>query len=350
MKISIWQDTEEEKHDILNLTKKTFGDVEITNPSYFDWQYRKNPFGKALIILALNDSDNQIIGTNTIIPLELRADGEQIISSLACNVQVHPNFRNQRIFSKLLSSMSKYALSKDIHSLFAIPNDNSFNAFIKEGSIEIVQLPLLIKPIKFSQYFDSPIKQILKPFDLFWKNRNTELSNIQEFQDDFDDSFEDLVEQSSKRIPVMNSRKKDFLNWRYKNHPTRKYQIFVLKNNGKLEGYIITKIHHLGKKKIGVILDYLVNANLKDKNQLKGLIDKAIFNFWQNDVSVAIATSRKGLLENELLHSSGFFLCPSFLKPESLHFIVQILDNNLKHTKLTKFDNWFFVFGDYDVF
>ena len=350
MKISPWEDTEEEKRQMLNLTKKTFGDVEITNPSYFDWQYRKNPTGKALITLALNDSDNQIIGTNTIIPLELTVDGEQIISSLACNVQVHPDFRNQKIFSKLLSSMPKYALSNDVHSLFAIPNDNSFNAFIKEGSIEIVQLPLLIKPIKLSQYFDSPLKQILKPFDIFWKNRDTGLSDIQEFHDDFDDSFEVLAKQTSKRISVMNSRKKEFLNWRYKNHPTREYQIFTLNNNEELVGYIITKIHHLGKKKIGVILDYMVNANFKDKSQLKGLVDKAIFHFWKNDVSVAIATSRKGVLENELLRSSGFFLPPSFLKPESLHFIVQIFDNNSKHAKLTKFNNWFFVFGDYDVF
>jgi len=65
-------------------------------------------------------------------------------------------------------------------------------------------------------------------------------------------------------MSVMNSRKKEFLNWRYKNHPTRKYQIYTLKKNHELIGYIITKIHHLGKKKIGVILDYMVNANFED--------------------------------------------------------------------------------------
>ena len=42
--------------------------------------------------------------------------------------------------------------------------------------------------------------------------------------------------------------------------------------------------------------------------------------------------------------------CLSFLKLESLHFTVQIFDGYKKHTKLTKFDNWFFVLGDYDVF
>ena len=349
MKISLWEDSEDEKQEILNLTKITFGDVEINNSSYFDWQYRDNPNGKALVLLARDDSNNLIVGTNTIIPIKLIVDNEIIMSSLACNVQVHPDYRKKRIFSKLLLSMPGFALDRNICSLFAIPNDNSFKAFINEGSIEITHLPLLIKPIKLSEYFGIPIKQILKPFDVFWKNKNI-FSNIEEFYGNFDDSFENLAKKTSKRVSVMNSRKKEFLNWRYKNHPTQKYQIFTLKTNNELNGYIITKIHFIGKKKIGIILDYMVNSNFKNKIQLKNLIHKAISNFWENNVSVAIATSKNGLLENQLLKNCGFFTAPSFLKPVSLHFVVQTFDDDTKHAKLKKFDNWFFVFGDYDVF
>ena len=350
MKISPWVDTEDEKQAILDLTKQTFGDVDIAKPAYFDWQYRDNPNGKAIVLLARDDELNDmLVGTNTIIPLKLIVDGEIIESSLACNVQVHPDYRKKHIFSNLLLSMPDIALANNIHSLFAIPNDNSFKAFINEGSVQITHLPLLIKPIKLSEYFGFPVKQILKPFDIFWKNKNI-FSNIEELDGNFDDSFENLAKKTSKRTSIMNNRKKEFLNWRYKNHPTRKYNIFILKTNNELIGYIITKIHYIGKKKIGVILDYMVNSDHKDKIQLKNLIHKAISNFWENDVSVAIATSRDGLLENQLLRSCGFFTAPSFLKPVSLHFIVQTFDNNMQHTKLQKFDNWFFVFGDYDVF
>lgn len=349
MKISLWTDSEDEKQSMLDLTKKTFGDVEITTPSYFDWQYRENPDGKAIVVLAHDDSNDLIVGTNTIIPSKLIIDGEEITSSLACNVQVHPNYRKKGIFSELLLSMPKFALENDIHSLFAIPNNNSFKAFINEGSIEITQLPLLVRPIRFSQYFSFPIKQILKPLDIFWK-KNVFSSNIEQINGDFDDSFEILAKKTSNRVSVMHSRNKKFLNWRYTNHPTRKYQIFTLKENNELLGYVITRIHYLNKNKVGVILDYMVDADYEDGIKLKSLIDKAISYFWDNDVSVAIATSRNGLLENDLLRKSGFFTAPSFLKPESLHFIVQTFDDDKKHTKLTKFDNWFFVFGDYDVF
>ena len=150
MKISLWVDTEGEKQAILDLTKKIFGDIDIGNSKFFDWQYRYNPNGKAIILLARDEKLNNIlIGTNTILPIKLIVDGEIILSSLACNVQVHPNYRKQNIFSNLLSSMTDFALDQQISSLFAIPNDNSFKAFTNEGSIEIAHLPLLIKPIKF---------------------------------------------------------------------------------------------------------------------------------------------------------------------------------------------------------
>ncbi len=350
MKISPWVDTEVQKQAILDLTKKTFGDVDIAGTVYFDWQYRDNPSGKAIVLLSHdNDSNDMLVGTHTLIPLKLIVDGEIIISSLCCNVQIHPDYRKKHIFSNLLLSVPDSALAHNIHSFFGIPNNNSFKAFINNGSIEITRLPLLIKPIKLSEYFGSPIKQILKPFDIFWKNTNT-FSGIDELDGNFDDSFENLAKKTSKRVSVMNSRTKEFLNWRYKNHPTQKYQIFTLKTNNELIGYIITKIHYIGKKKIGVILDYMVNSDHKDNIQLKNLIHKAISYFLDNDVSVAIATSRNGLLENDLLRRSGFFVAPSFLKPVSLHFIVQTFDGDKRHAKLTKFDNWFFVFGDYDVF
>jgi len=351
MKISLWTDTEDEKQAILELTKKTFGDVEIANSAYFDWQYRSNPEGKAIVLLAIDDSKNNLlIGTNAIIRTRLLIDGKETFSFLACNAQVNSDYRKKRIFYKLLLSTSNSATNNGISSIFAFPNNNSFNSYIKEDAVEITTLPLLVRPIKPSQYFRSPIKQILKPFDIFWKKKQTFPSNIEQLDGNFDDSFETLTKKTSKRISVINSRKKEFLNWRYKDHPTRKYTIFTLKQNNELIGYIITKIHFLDKNKIGVIVDYMVNSDFKNKHHLKALVDKAISYFWDNDVSVAIVTSNKDLLENKLLHKSGFFVVPSFLKPEPLHFMVRITNDDEKHMKLTKFDNWFFSFGDYDVF
>lgn len=347
MIITKWTDTEEEKTQIINLSRQTFGDVEITNPLYFDWQYRKNPEGKALVLLAKDDSKNNlIVGSNTIIPIKLLVDNEEIISSLACNVQVHPNYQKKGVFSNLLSSMSSEATEKGISSLFAVPNENSFNSFIKEGSIEITQLPLLVRPIKFSQYFQNPLNKILSIFDYLWKTKISD-ETVQEFDGNFD-NFQSLLLLLSERVPVLLKRNTEFFKWRYLEHPTKKYKIFVLKEKNIIIGYIIIRIHILNKKKIGVILDYVVDPNA-EHSSLKKLIIKAMNYFWKHDASLAIATVGIGL-EKNLLQESNFFHIPSFLKPEPLHFIIRLFNSKNNLQKLKSFDNWFFTFGDYDIF
>jgi len=52
-----------------------------------------------------------------------------------------------------------------------------------------------------------------------------------------------------------------------------------------------------------------------DEKKLKKLIEKALEYFWNNDASIAIVTSRSGLLEHKLLKQKGFFKIPSALKP-----------------------------------
>ena len=352
MIISEWVDCENEKTAILDLTRKVFGDVEYATPSYFDWQYRDNPQGKAIVLLAKDEEkNNSVIGLEVIIPTKVIVDQKIVMTSLSCNSAIDPAYRKQGVFSKLLASIRDKALKNGISSLYAVPNDESFNAFIKQGSVEIVNLPLLVRPLKLSKYFDTPVRTLLQPFDSIWKINKNINSDIEQPINEYNSDFETLTAKASKRISIIQKRDKEFLQWRYGKHPTRKYQTFVLKENSVLKGYIITRQTILNGKNIGVIVDFLVDAEVKNREKLKDLVKTALENFWKNDISLAIATCRNGLLENKILRETGFFTTPQFLKPQSLHFILMPFDaNNQSLKKLQVFGNWFFSFGDYDVF
>lgn len=350
MKISEWIDSESEKTSILDLTKKTYGDSEISSPSYYDWLYRQNPQGKPIIFLAKDEEKNDsVIGMEPIVPMKLIIDQNVITSYLSCNSIVHPDYRKKGIFSKLLSLILDKSLRNEISCVYSVPNERSFNAFIRGGFTEIAKLPLLVKPLRFSKYFDEPLRSIIRPFDSIWKINN--YSNIEPFTDRYNTDFDSLANKVSKRVSIIQKRDKEFLQWRYANHPTRKYQTFVLREDSVLKGYIITRETTIKEKTIGVIVDFMVDAEIKDQKKLKDLVNAALANFWKNDVSLAIATCRTGLLENKILHEAGFHTIPKFLKPESLHLIVLSSDSaNSSLTKLKEFNNWFFSFGDYDVF
>jgi len=68
MIISKWIDTKENEKAILDLCRRVYSRSDIINSSYFDWQYRKNSQGKAIIMLGLNEEqNNSVIGIASVI-------------------------------------------------------------------------------------------------------------------------------------------------------------------------------------------------------------------------------------------------------------------------------------------
>lgn len=344
-----WSNTEIEKDQILKITQKVYPNSEFATSEYFDWQYRDGPYGPAKIALA-KDKNGNIIGIEPILPMRILVDGKSIMSSLSCNSIVDPDFRNQGIFSQLVSNMLKLINSKEITTIYSIPNKKSYKIFLKNGFTEICELPLLVRPLKLSNYFSSPIKEIIKPFEIFWKVKKGK-NKIEQFKGKINSDFEDLIKDLSKRTPILQIRDKEFLEWRYNKHPSRKYETHILKENNELLGYIITRIANINGKKIGIILDFVYNSKVKDNDGPKDLVKKVLERFWDEEVSLSIVTCGNDSQEKKILHQVGFKTSPRFLKPEPLYFIVggsNSDDETLK--KIKNFKNWFFTFGDYDVF
>ena len=340
-----------DKDQILDLTRKIFGDTEISKSDFFDWQYLHNPEGEAIVITAKDDGKkNSIIGIESILPMNIIVNQKIVKASLSCNSYIHLEYRKKGIFSKLISMIPEESMKKDILCIYGVANDNSFNSFIKKGSHEISNLPILFRPMRLSNYFSFPLGTILRLFDNIWKIKKSVNPNVIQFSGYFDESFEILSKKASQRIPIIKHRTKEFLNWRYRDHPTRKYKTFVLKENSILEGYIITRKTNVNGKSVGVIVDFLVDSDTNPK-KIRDLIQIALNDLWNSGVSVTIAVSGPLTFEYQSLCNTGFKIAPKFLKPQSAHFILISSDSNRGDLEqLKKYDNWFFSFGDYDVF
>ena len=261
---------------------------------------------------------------------------------------VDPDYRKKGIFSKLISFAKNESKINDISCIYGVANDNSFNLFRKKNSHEISDLPILFRPMRLSNYFSFPISNFLHLFDNIWKIKKNYNSNIVQFNDYFDESFEVLCKKVNERIPIIKHRTKEYLNWRYKDHPTREYKTFVLKENSILEGYIVTRKTYLNGKSIGVIVDFLVNSKINPE-KVKDLINTALEYFWNSNISVTIATFGPLTFEYQLLSKTGFKIAPKFLKPQSAHFIL-INSTDDEFDQLKHYENWFFSFSDYDIF
>lgn len=349
MKIEEWKNSDLEKEQILKLMKKVYPNSELSTSEYFDWQYRNGPYGIATILLA-KDDDDSIIGIEPILPMKLYVNNKVTLSSLSCNSVVDPDFRKRGIFSRLVSNILKIIEKKEISTIYGIPNIKSYNIFMRNGFDEINQLPLLIKPLKFSKYFSHPTKGLIRLIEIFFKVKNGK-SDIELFSGEINSDFEKIIKNLSNRVSILQKRDKEFLQWRYRDNPAKKYDIHVLKENTQLKGYIVTTVAELKEKKIGVVLDFVFDSTIENKEGPKDLVRKVLEMFWKKDIPLAIATCGENSQENKILKQVGFIQSPRFLKPEPLYFIIgEISSHDQNIQRMKEFKNWFFTFGDYDVF
>jgi len=351
MKILKWKNLDKENHGMLELIDSGYENVEIKNPKYIHWQYNENPQGKSLIVLCVDDEkEDRIIGQEPIIPSNLNLDNECVKAAISLNSVVHSQYRRRGIFSKMVNALPELALKEGIVVAYGVPNSNSHKAFLKEGWKEITQLPLLVQILKPSKYFNNFLNIFLKPIDFFYKIKNEKQFIIEEYKGNFSE-FDDLTSKLPKRIPVSQKRNQSYLHWRYNNHPTRKYNTYIIRKESKIIGYMISRGTKFKGKQIGVILDFVTDGEKKNEAEFVALAKFVLFELQNKGVAITIATFPSSLLEYKILCKVGFFKVPEFMKPEPLPLIVNIFDKNNKDLKnVENYKNWFFSFGDYDVF
>jgi len=351
MRIAQWTNSEKENQEMLELIDNAYGDVEIKNILYINWQYNENPQGKSVIVLCFDhDKNDIIIGQESVISSELNLDNKCIKSSITLNSIVNSNYRRRGIFSKLLNALPALALKEGIVSAYGVPNTNSHKTFLKEGWKEITKLPLLIRLLTPSNYFGNTVKNFVRPFDFFYKIKIVEKFHIEHYKGNFID-FDNLTSKLTKRILISQNRNNQYLKWRYADHPTRKYDTYVVRKKSEIIGYIITRNTKFKGKQIGVILDFVTDGESNHVEEFVNLVKFALLELQKKGDSLAIATMQPLLLEYNILCKSGFFKAPDFLKPAPLQLMVNIFDKNNPELKsLEHYNNWFFSFGDYDVF
>ncbi len=346
MQIEKWNGSSNDKDKILSLVKTVFGENEYSTRDYFNWIYEKNPQGNPIIVFARDDKNDSIVGIETIIPMNLWLNEKPIKSALSCNSAVHPDYRSKGIFGMLIDEIQKLAKDEKFRCIYGIPNRNSYHAFVNRGFSEIGRLKIYGKPFKISKYFGN--HSILKPLDYLIKKEKDQ-TKLEPFKEEFDITYDNLFSNKKNNDKIISSKNKDFLNWRYKQHPTRKYETFRYNEKNELLAYIILRKTTFENKQVVVILDFVIHPKVTEYKEIIKFIFSVLNNYNENCVAV-ISTVNTRFREHEILKNVGFIGIPKIFKPEPFYFITSILESFEGHEKFKVFDNWFLSFGDYDVF
>jgi hypothetical protein len=309
-----WYKPGDESH-ILNLFKTVFGKDMMLD--YWQWRFRDNPKGEQCILLAW---DKEIlVGHYAVSPLKL-IHGDCIYKfALSMTTMVHPDWRNQKLFTRLASEVYQMLWKHDYAGVMGFPNDNS--------------LPGFVSGLGWTHAFDIRKLRAIKPrFE-----ERVSCSSIVVIET-FDGEFDTLSQLPIGNVEVFCSSR--YLNWRYVDNPINRYLIFVL-GTSSLDGYCICSIYNQGSYGVEcqiidirvinweLMLSLLKNVMVKVQQDMG--ID--IFTIWPvPDVNIMNQLRQLGFQDsNEITHFGGI------INPH-IPDLQKIWDSNL----------WFLTMGDSD--
>jgi len=285
-------------------------------PEYWDWRFVKNPFGKPIIRLCLDDE--KLVATYLVHPIVVELNGKT----------------QTGLFSMFTMTDSKYAglgiMTNLANEVFSIGKQRS-HSFVM-GFANVNSRYIFTKKLGFSEL--ATMKELTA--DLPHKISKSRLvcTKIDFFDETFSQFYDSVKQTSLITIP----RKADYLNWRFIKNPENKYECYKITHNGELIGYFILK-NYQGVK--GHIIDFLIKDNQEAYN---AMLTSAIDFCNLNNLSKLTLWVNSSLPLYAHLIKNGFY----DKQMENFFIYKNLTDHSMEEMGNSK--NWYITMSDSDVF
>lgn len=340
---------ENDMERILSLREIVFRDEERDklDPRFWRWQMIENPHGVGWSYLI--EDGNKIIGHLADLPKRFSFRKEVVLGTLTHDMMVHPNYRRRGVSNATARfGIQKVEREKGLFMTAYAIRMESLNSLLKVGWKEVTRLPVLVFPIRFygivKHYLRFKLISLVgggvaRLFYSFLlrrrKNKITglEIKKINELDEQFDLFWNRIIHL----FPIIGVRDRTYLNWRYLQHPTRRYAIYRAQKEGEMRGYIILRKVDLLNFNSAVIVDLLA----LDEEALLALIEEGIQHSRQEGADLLGVMIPKTHPYYQSLRKEGFL---SSLK--AFHFLVY---SHWKEEILFDPKAWYLTWGDTDV-
>jgi GNAT superfamily N-acetyltransferase len=312
---------EKDMEGIFSLRRNAFGEMEKDKlePRFWRWQFIERPAGRALIHIV--EDKSKVVGHFANLPSRFSFYGKVVHGTLSVDIMVHSDYRRKGIFR----AMGEYAIQRvrDENGLFMMAcliRRETIQGFKKMDWEGVVELPVLVYPIRFRGIVSRSLHFLPLRFlfggtarlfcNLFFQRRKGGGSKeivIEEIRN-LDDRYESFWHKALSLYPILGVRDRDYMTWRYLQHPTRTYTIYQAEKLGEMKGFIVLRKVDLLNFHSAIIVDLLA----LDEGTLLALVEKGIQHSIQEGADLLGMMIPKGHLYYQVLRGMGFL--PSLKK------------------------------------
>ena len=245
-------DDQEELNSLINRNFKK------TDSQWFNWSHHQNPFGENYCWLAHEESAGKLIGSTGLLTRRMCCDGKSLAVGQAESINIDEEHRSAQAALKLQRALISHLPDTDFNFVYGM-TDTATAVFKRCRYRQVGTFQHWVKPIrteyKFKDRISSPLvrKGVAWLADLGLRLYSQETrtflphQNKINFDAPIDERFETLFREHSAGL-VMVERTREFLEWRFRQEPSTRFQIMTLEDrNQSLLGYMVFVLGETGR-------------------------------------------------------------------------------------------------------
>lgn len=317
---------------------------------FWRWLFRDNPAGEAPIYFA--DDHGTLAGHYSIVPFRLRIQGRETIASQGLEAMTHPDYRRQGIMLALAERAYADAARDGVDLIYGFPNTNSIGGFLKHLEFFATEaLPVVVRPLDLPRLLAHQRGEGLQArwggavgqwgWDQLWPLQPAAAGVKVTEVDAFPAEVDALCQRVLAGIPNGVIRDRAFLQWRYCDHPVRKYRVYLVHRDGELRGFCVSGRFDFRGLEIGVLLDLF--GDPQERQALTALGSRALLDARAAGLPAVAALISEFSPFREVLRQLGFRYTA-----RTFPFIVRVNGAGLRREEIARAADWYLSFGDSD--
>ena len=222
----------------------------LADAKRFDWLYLRNPHGPARAWLTCDSADGSIVAASAVFPRRIASTAGAINACVLGDFCVRPDFRSLGPALELQRKTLAGLESCGFAFAYDLPSTSMVGVYKRIGIPQQDSLVRMARPLKSNRQIAKRVKSeavakglsaagnlLLELRD--WRLKEAPGWTLALHQGSFAAEFTDLAQQVAQAGGAFVERSAEFLNWRYLQHPYRKFELVTARRQNQLRGYLV---------------------------------------------------------------------------------------------------------------
>jgi len=217
----------------------------------FDWLYRQNPDGPAVVWTVRDASNGELAGFTVALPRRMLVDGRPRNCWNCADFSMDQRYRTLGPAIKLRRAAKDGVDAGKVDFLYAHPNARMEVIHTKVGHFKVGRMVRMARPLRSAPYLQEKLKSralaavgglMIDPLLRISGKETRHRAGCTVRRLDlasFDQSFDLLFEEAAPRQGIIGIRDATYLNWRYARNPLYCPHVLIAEKNSRLRGYLV---------------------------------------------------------------------------------------------------------------